>query len=109
MEPVVYGYIADVALFLLCILVTTSSIILIINVRKIRKDMHNIWLNSQPFQMARIYEFMGEKDKAVQCYKETLFNVIHKRYSIPGMKRKLQIDYLESKIVALGGRLPDEL
>jgi hypothetical protein len=103
------SYVVDIALCYLCILVTIGFIILIGNVRKTRKDIHYIWLNSQPYQMARIFEFMGEKEKAIQCYKETLFNVVHKRFNIPGMKRKLQIDYLESKIVALGGRLSEEL
>jgi len=58
--------------------------------------------------MAQAYEYMGEKEKAIQCYKETLFNVLHRKFRIPKMNKKLQIDYLASKIISLGGKLPDE-
>jgi hypothetical protein len=107
MEPDAFTYIAFVAAVALCITVLISSIIIISTIRKIRTDLQNIWHNCQPFQLAQAYEFIGEKDKAVQCYKETLFNVVHRKFRIPKMSRKLQVDYLESKIISLGGKLPD--
>ena len=107
MDPDVITYIQVSAIILVCIMVIISSIITISNIVKIRKDMHQIWLNSQSFQMARMYEFMGENDKAVLCYKETLFNVINKKYRIPKMNKKLQVEFLVYKIIRLGGSLPD--
>jgi hypothetical protein len=108
MEPVTLTYIAIMAAIALCIIVIISSIIIISTIRKIRSDLQNIWHNCQPFQMAQAYEFIGEKEKAVQCYKETLFNVVHRKFRIPKMSKKLQVDYLESKIISLGGKLPDQ-
>lgn len=108
MEPITLAFIAVLAAAILIIIILTSSIILISNTKRIRKDLDNIWNNCQPFQMAQTFEFMGEKEKAIQCYKEALFNVVHGKFRIPKMGKKLQIDYLESKIIALGGKLPDE-
>ena len=108
MEPVTLNYIAILAAVVIIIILVTCSLILISNTIKIRKDLDNIWHNCQPFQMAQSFEFMGEKEKAILCYKETLFNVVHRKFRIPKMSKKLQIDYLESKIIALGGKLPDE-
>ena len=109
MGSITFYYVVVVVLVILCIIILVCSLVLISNAKKIRKDLDKIWFNSQPFQMARTYEFMGEKSKAIQCYKETLFNVLHKTYKIPKMNKKLQIDYLESKIISLGGEVPDEL
>jgi biopolymer transport protein ExbB/TolQ len=100
-------YIAIGAIVVLIITILISSIILISNTRRIRRDLDNLWHNCQPFQMAQAFEYMGEKEKAILCYKETLFNVVHRRFRIPKMNKKLQIDYLESKIISLGGKLPD--
>jgi hypothetical protein len=108
MEPSTITLIAILAVIALSILVLIGSIMIISIIRKIRSDLQNIWHNCQPFQMAQAYEFMGEKEKAVQCYKETLFNVVHRKFRIPKMSRKLQVDYLESKIISLGGKLPDQ-
>ncbi len=109
MEQATFYYIIILVLAALCILLVASAVIVIYNARQIRKNLERIWQNSEPFQMAQAYEFMGEKSRAVQCYKETLFNVLHKNFRIPGMSKKLQVDYLESKILALGGELPEEL
>jgi hypothetical protein len=106
-ERVTLAYIAILLIIMLIVIIVTTSI-LIYHTKKIRKDLDHLWHNSQPFQMAQAFEFMGEKEKAIQCYKETLFNVIHRKFRIPKMSRKLQVDYLESKIIALGGRLPDD-
>jgi hypothetical protein len=108
MEPVTFTNIAVLVAVVLIIILLTCSIILVSNTIKIRRDLDNIWHNCQPFQMAQSFEFMGEKEKAILCYKETLFNVVHRKFRIPKMSKKLQIDYLESKIIALGGKLPDE-
>jgi hypothetical protein len=107
MAPIVLNYIAVIATGILCILVLIGFAILITNTRKIRMDMHAIRQNVQPLELAKIYEFLGDKEKAIQCYKETLFNVVFRKYKIPGMKKKLAVDYLESKILSLGGKLPD--
>jgi len=105
---VIFTYIAVLVAVVLIIVILTSSIILISNTKRIRKDLDNIWHNCQPFQMAQTFEFIGEKEKAILCYKETLYSVVHGKFRIPKMPKKLQIDYLESKILALGGKLPDE-
>jgi hypothetical protein len=105
---VISTYIAATFAVVLIIILLTSSIILISNTKKIRKDLDNIWNNCQPFQMAQTFEFIGEKEKAILCYKETLYSVVQGKFRIPRMSKKLQIDYLESKILALGGKLPDE-
>jgi hypothetical protein len=107
-ESLTFTYIALGAVVVLIIILLISSVILISNTKRIRKDLDNLWHNSQPFQMAQAFEYMGEKEKAILCYKETLFNVINRKFKIPKMNKKLQIDYLESKIIALGGKLPDE-
>lgn len=108
MEQVTFTYMALGVAAVLIIIILISSIILISNTKKIRKDLDNLWHNCQPFQMAQAFEYMGEKEKAILCYKETLFNVVHRKFRIPKMNKKLQIDYLESKIIALGGKLPGE-
>jgi hypothetical protein len=106
--PNTLTYFALAFALILIVIVLTCFIILIYHTRRIRKNLDNIWRNCQPFQMAQAFEFMGEKEKAVMCYKETLYNVLNRKFRIPKISKKLQIDYLESKIVALGGKLPDE-
>jgi len=106
-ERITIPYLAILVAAILFVIIVTSSI-LIYQIKKIRRNLDNIWHNCQPFQMAQAFEFMGEKEKAIMCYKETLYNVIHRKFRIPKMGKKIQIDYLTSKILSLGGKLPDD-